>query len=153
MFTVPYLIQGRRKVMSEKKVLEFKVKQGRPRSKNPSHQYTPKQRQQHQSENLEANNTLRWLKRWGLFPLLNYSLEDLLRSVRGKKPDCFALGDWGILPLCKECEKKDATSPTEGFYDPRGGELLGKDPYGIYCACWIASWVHHLRTLKLKEGG
>lgn len=120
----------------------LRVKRGRPRLKNPSHNYTLKQWEQHQSQpdDLKA---LEWIKKNGLSPLLIYSFQDLLKSVHGKKPKCFAKGNWNSLQACLACKERNSISKVQGFYDKNGKEL-GQDCYGIFTSCWIATWIHRL---------
>ena len=120
----------------------LKAKRGRPRMENPSHNYTVKQWEQHQSQPDELK-TLKAIKKLGLSPLLAYSFQDLLKSVHGKKPKCFAKGDWDTLQKCEECKQRDATSEIVGFFDIDGREV-GRDCFGIFTSCWIATWIHQL---------
>ena len=119
----------------------------RPRMRNPSHKYSPSQWRAHQSafkKTPDEKKALIFIKKFGLSPLLTYSFPELLRSVKGRKPGCFAKGDWNILPGCQRCKEKDSTSKTEGFFD-MWGRGIGKDAYGIFSCCNILSWVRHLQ--------
>lgn len=117
------------------------MKRGCPRLENPSHHYSLEQWRQHQNQSPEQK-ALSFLKKFGLESLLSYSFSNLLKSVHGKKPKCFAMGDWNTLSECQVCEQKDSTS-AEGFFDLEGKEI-GPDCYGVFVCCWIASWVRKI---------
>jgi len=124
----------------------FKVKKGRPRMKSPSHAYRIDQWRQHQDQPIQER-VLRALKKIGVFSLLEYSEEDLKRSYHGTPAPCFGAGSIDSLHQCEKCKKEDAISEVEGFFKPNG-KALGKDCFGIYCSCWILSWVNSLRKLN-----
>ena len=128
--------------MTEKKT-KFQVKRGRPRLVTSSHKYSPEQWRQHESQPV-GEKVLRALKKLGVFPLLEYSEEDLSKSYHGTPSDCFGAGSIDSLLQCEKCQKEDAASEVEGFFKP-SGKPLGKDAFGIYCSCWILSWVNSLR--------
>jgi hypothetical protein len=120
----------------------LKVKKGRPRMANPSHHYSLKQWAQHDQIS-NAQKALEWIKKNGLSVLLGYSFPNLLKTVYGKKPKCFAIGKINTLPGCQRCIEQDSISKTEGFFDLEGKEL-GPDAYGVYCACWISTWIKEI---------
>jgi hypothetical protein len=125
----------------------LKAKRGRPRLKNPSHFYNLKQWKAHQSafshEQSDELGVLKALKKLGVFPLLEYSKKDLIKSVRGVTPSCFGKGLIDSLPKCEKCRNEDAVSEVQGFFTPDGADL-GPNSYGIFCACWISSWVRRI---------
>ena len=128
----------------------LKIRKGRPRMKNPSHHYTVKQWEQHRNQP-DKLGVLRVLKKMGLGSLFGYSFPDLLKSVHGKKPKCFAIGKIDTLPGCQKCIENDSISGAEGFFDLEGKEI-GSDCYGIYSCCWISNWIREISQREIERG-
>lgn len=127
----------------------LKRKRGRPRMRRPSHRYTKAQWAQHDAGVSDATKALAFMTKFCLTNLIEYPFEELLQTVHsngGEIPECFAL-NWEEFEECKTCKSMDADGPVEGFYDPKTGEELGRDSYGVYVSCWIASWAKCLREL------
>ncbi len=125
----------------------LKRKVGRRRMRNPSHGYTPVQWKAHQTAFIQTPEevaVLKFLKKFGLEPLLNYS--NLGQTVRGKTPACWGSGDWGSLAKCEKCKRGDPLSSVFGFFDPNNGSEIGVDSYGKNTTCLIATWVRHFRS-------